>query len=217
MREDNQSDIGTLNPNLMNSLSHRIYELRYNLQHTYGGIFIALGMFPDFVSMNPFPKFFLLFCVLGYYFSSPQCFITGVLSEFSFELLDTVCANSLLSNVTSITLSIIKLCLCHFTLPQYTIIKQRFITKKGQHSADRVPFWGFVLGMMHHSGAITVMLPACTYYLTICLQMECPNSFESCSIPKAYIMPITCTCNKPHWDCWVCSTLLSSPWYLLCE
>jgi len=90
-----------------------IYELRYSLQHTYGGIFMALG----------------------YYLSSPQCFITGVLSEFSFEILDT-----------------------------YAIIKQRFITKKGQHSADKVPFWGFVLGMMHHSGAITVMLPACIYY-----------------------------------------------------
>merc|ERR1719229_1862639 len=90
-----------------------IYGLRVILQHAYGGIFMALG----------------------YYLSSPQCFITGVLSEFSFEVLD-----------------------------MYAIIKQRFITGKGQHSADRVPFSVFVSIMMHHSGAITVMLPACMYY-----------------------------------------------------
>ena len=105
MREDNPSDIDILTPKLMNSLPHRIYGLRVILQHAYGGIFMALGMFPHCVSMNPFPKCGLLYCVLGYYLSSPQCFITGVLSEFSFEILDMVCANSLLNNFTLITLS----------------------------------------------------------------------------------------------------------------
>ena len=105
MLEDDQSDIDILTPTLMNSLPHRIYELRYSLQHTYGGIFMALGLFFLLCLHEPIPEMYTLYCVLGYYLSSPQCFITGVLSEFSFEILDTVCANSLLSNFTSITLS----------------------------------------------------------------------------------------------------------------
>merc|ERR1712190_173606 len=49
-------------------------------------------------------------------------------------------------------------------LDTYTIIKQQFISQKGLPSAKRIPLSVTVMPMMHHSGAITVMLPACMYY-----------------------------------------------------
>jgi len=59
-----------------------IYSIRCCVQHTFGGILIALG----------------------YFMNSPQTFITGVLSEFAFEVLDTI-----------------------------NVVRERYITKKGMN------------------------------------------------------------------------------------
>jgi len=72
---------------------------------------------------------------LGYYLNSPQLFIAGALSEFSCEFIET-----------------------------FQMIKERYITKEGLYSADKTPFFGFAFMLFHHSGAFTVILPACMYY-----------------------------------------------------
>jgi hypothetical protein len=72
---------------------------------------------------------------LGYYLNSPQLFIMGVLSEFSFEVLDL-----------------------------FTMMKQRFITRKGIYSAEMCDPGEFGLFTIHHSGAFTVILPVCMFY-----------------------------------------------------
>jgi len=72
---------------------------------------------------------------LGYYLNSPQLFIMGALSEFSYEFIET-----------------------------YEIIKERYIIKEGLWSADKTPFFGVANMLFHHSGAFTVILPACMYY-----------------------------------------------------
>merc|ERR1719411_2390792 len=80
-----------------------------------------------------------IFLSLAYYLSSPQLspqlFITGALSEFAVEILD------------------IK-----------DMFMERYVTKKGVWSAQKMPPLGFIIMLMHHSGSLLSIVPACIYY-----------------------------------------------------
>lgn len=76
-----------------------------------------------------------LCAALGYFLGSPQLLIMGMLSEFSFEVLDML-----------------------------TMMKERYVTKTGIYSSIMCDPLQFGLLAIHHSGAFTVILPACIYY-----------------------------------------------------